>query len=195
MGAFNSLWELISNCLTEEHQEQRHQEQQQSELMYSPLTCELCSETFSIPADWVRHIESHAEPAHCVPKKRKRYEVDIPIICKWVGQPAITFLFVIFHQQHESPSNNIAALRCDLCSMYFITPAEWVRHIQSTHTESELALSNNSAPKRVNRSARSMDAVSTDRHCSICKKSFPSYASMLIHKRTHTGKSTAINPS
>lgn len=46
------------------------------EPIYSPLTCELCSETFTIPADWVRHIESHSEPAtHCVPKKRKRIEV------------------------------------------------------------------------------------------------------------------------
>lgn len=45
--------------------------------IYSPLTCELCSETFTIPADWVRHIESHSEPAtHCVPKKRKRIEVE-----------------------------------------------------------------------------------------------------------------------
>lgn len=74
--------------------------------------------------------------------------------------------------------------------MFFITPAEWVRHIQNTHTESELALSNNSVPKRVNRVPRPHgEAPPSDRHCSICKKSFPSYASMLIHKRTHTGKS------
>lgn len=27
----------------------------------------------------------------------------------------------------------------------------------------------------------------TEKECSVCHKSFPSYASMLIHKRTHTG--------
>lgn len=42
------------------------------EMVYSPLTCELCSETFTIPGDWVRHIEGHAEATQCVPKKRKR---------------------------------------------------------------------------------------------------------------------------
>lgn len=45
-------------------------------MVYSPLTCELCSETFTIPGDWVRHIESHTEAVtHCVPKKRKRIDV------------------------------------------------------------------------------------------------------------------------
>lgn len=52
-------------------------EEDPQELVYSPLTCELCSETFTIPADWVRHIESHADASHCVPKKRKRIEVSI----------------------------------------------------------------------------------------------------------------------
>jgi hypothetical protein len=41
---------------------------------YSPLTCELCSETFTVPADWVRHIESHVESPPNIPKKRKRLE-------------------------------------------------------------------------------------------------------------------------
>lgn len=50
-------------------------------MVYSPLTCELCSETFTIPGDWVRHIESHTEAtAHCVPKKRKRIDVVNKII-------------------------------------------------------------------------------------------------------------------
>lgn len=42
---------------------------------YSPLTCELCKETFAVPGDWVRHIESHAETPQTVPKKRRRTEV------------------------------------------------------------------------------------------------------------------------
>ncbi|XP_055318508.1 broad-complex core protein isoform X2 [Sitodiplosis mosellana] len=75
-------------------------------------------------AEWVRHIESHSETSHCVPKKRK-------------------------HIESSTLSENIAALRCDLCDMYFVTPAEWVRHVQN-HTETELALSNNSASLRQN---------------------------------------------
>lgn len=49
---------------------------EQHEAIYSPLTCELCSETFTIPAEWVRHIDSHSDNAHCVPKKRKHIEVN-----------------------------------------------------------------------------------------------------------------------
>lgn len=54
-------------------------------------------------------------------------------------------LFLVF--QSNTLSENIAALRCDLCEMYFVTPAEWVRHVQN-HTETELALSNSNASLR-----------------------------------------------
>lgn len=57
---------------------------EQQEPIYSPLTCELCSETFTVPAEWVRHIESHSEPSsHCVPKKRKRIEVNANVNILW----------------------------------------------------------------------------------------------------------------
>lgn len=49
--------------------------------------------------------------------------------------------------QSTTLTENIAALRCDLCDMYFVTPAEWVRHVQN-HSETELALSNNNATMR-----------------------------------------------
>lgn len=141
------------------------------EQVYSPLTCELCSETFTVPAEWVRHIESHTDPPHTVSKRRRRVEND-------------------------NNSDATAALKCDLCAMYFVTPAEWVRHVQSTHTETELAISNNSSfPRRSSKSTTSdpqpsvlTAAQQQEKICSICKKSFPSYASMLIHKRTHTGE-------
>ncbi|KXJ79117.1 hypothetical protein RP20_CCG002318 [Aedes albopictus] len=141
------------------------------EQIYSPLTCELCSETFTVPAEWVRHIESHTDPPHTVSKRRRRIEDD-------------------------NDADVTAALKCDLCAMYFVTPAEWVRHVQSTHTETELAISNNSSfPRRNSKSiasdsqhAATSAAQQQEKTCSICKKSFPSYASMLIHKRTHTGE-------
>lgn len=39
------------------------------EELYTPLTCELCSETFVIPADWVKHIQTHTD---MLPAKRQR---------------------------------------------------------------------------------------------------------------------------
>lgn len=44
--------------------------------VYNPLTCELCKETFTVPAEWVKHIENHAETPQTVPKKRRRTEVS-----------------------------------------------------------------------------------------------------------------------
>lgn len=48
--------------------------------------------------------------------------------------------FVIFQEDDENAS--YPELQCDLCDKSFSTPAEWVRHIQDTHTEFELSLSN-----------------------------------------------------
>lgn len=44
--------------------------------MYTPLSCELCKATFTVPGEWVRHIENHAETPQTVPKKRRRTEVS-----------------------------------------------------------------------------------------------------------------------
>ncbi|XP_055602905.1 uncharacterized protein LOC129751434 isoform X4 [Uranotaenia lowii] len=106
------------------------------EQVYSPLTCELCSETFTIPAEWVRHIESHSDPPHTVSKRRRRVDDD-------------------------DEADVTAALKCDLCAMYFVTPAEWVRHVQSTHTETELAMSNNSSLRRQSSKTYTSDAQSS----------------------------------
>lgn len=42
----------------------------------------------------------------------------------------------------EMKDENTASLRCDLCATYFITPAEWVKHVNRSHTEMELAVEN-----------------------------------------------------
>lgn len=42
---------------------------QENEELYSPLTCELCSETYTFPAEWVRHIRTHTDMQ---PAKRRR---------------------------------------------------------------------------------------------------------------------------
>ncbi|CAH0550614.1 unnamed protein product [Brassicogethes aeneus] len=89
-----------------------------NEQLYTPLTCELCTETFTLPAEWVRHVQTHTD---MLPAKRQRR--DMP----------------------DGPDDNgsFPPLHCDLCQKYFPTPAEWVQHIQGEHTEFELRLSNN----------------------------------------------------
>uniref|UniRef100_A0A336LX71 CSON007036 protein n=1 Tax=Culicoides sonorensis TaxID=179676 RepID=A0A336LX71_CULSO len=84
---------------------------------YQKLSCEICSEDFILPADWVRHVERHSEHTATVPRKRRRSGLEID-------------------------DENTASLRCDLCATYFVTPAQWVQHVQSRHTEMELAVEN-----------------------------------------------------
>ncbi|KAK9886208.1 hypothetical protein WA026_015726 [Henosepilachna vigintioctopunctata] len=134
--------------------------------MYTPLTCELCSETFTIPAEWVRHVQTHTD---MLPAKRQRR-----------GRPA--------PDEENAP---FPPLTCDMCQKMFPTPAEWVHHIQNTHTEFELHWTN----RHLNKSGDGSKNVKPPKQlgpiqkvCSICTKKFPSHASMLIHKRTHTGE-------
>lgn len=85
---------------------------------YQRLSCEICRESFRMPAEWVRHVEhKHTELTLTIPKKRRK-------------------------SGFVEDDDNIASLRCDLCSTYFLTPAEWVKHVQSKHTEMELAMEN-----------------------------------------------------
>lgn len=55
---YNSLQEIVHSADEEEE--------------YSPLTCDMCSQTFNRPSDWVRHIEfTHADMTENRRKKRK----------------------------------------------------------------------------------------------------------------------------
>lgn len=135
-------------------------ESEKDEELYSPLTCELCSETFTLPAEWVRHIQTHTD---MLPAKRQRRG-----------------------KSSDEDSGTFPPLHCDMCQKFFPTPAEWVRHIQSSHTEFELRVSNKTCPVRPVRVNRQLG--SSHKICTICNKKFPSHASMLIHKRTHTGE-------
>ncbi|XP_033223076.1 zinc finger protein 3-like [Belonocnema kinseyi] len=82
----------------------------------------------------------------------------------------------------DDESKDFPPLKCDLCGNMYPTPQEWVRHIQTEHTEEQLALMNNSAPPKPKR------IHSHQKLCNICQKVFPSHASMVIHQRTHTGE-------
>lgn len=82
---------------------------------------------------------------------------------------------------------------CDLCQKGFSTPADWVKHIQSAHTEFELHLSNKQNIDTV-KGYKFKDIPQSSQNseqgklCTECNKTFPSNASMLIHKRSHTGE-------
>lgn len=44
-------------------------EDSEDQVLYSALTCELCTETFTLPAEWVRHVQTHTD---MLPAKRQR---------------------------------------------------------------------------------------------------------------------------
>lgn len=48
---------------------------------------------------------------------------------------------------------------CDMCQKSFPTPAEWVRHIQNSHSEFELHMSNRKIPS--NKEEASTSATSS----------------------------------
>ncbi|KAJ8960043.1 hypothetical protein NQ318_009480 [Aromia moschata] len=93
-------------------------------------------------------------------------------------------------------NNTFPELMCDMCQKSFPTPAEWVHHIQDIHTEFELHLSNKTI--EVGKSAAGSATTPADspvssggetaKKCTDCDKSFPSHASMVIHRRRHTGE-------
>nr|XP_031825869.1 zinc finger protein 271 [Nomia melanderi] len=148
---------------------------------YTPLTCDMCSQTFNRPSDWVRHIEfTHADMTE---NRRKKRKGDV-----------------------DDDSKDFPPLKCDLCGNMYSTPQEWVRHIQTEHTEEQLALMNNSAPpkpKRVHSHQKLCNICQKEfpshasmvihqrTHtgekpflCSYCKKGFNVKSNLLRHLRT-----------
>ncbi|XP_049865723.1 ras-responsive element-binding protein 1 isoform X2 [Pectinophora gossypiella] len=135
-------------------------------LVYSPLTCELCAEVFTLPAAWVRHVQEHGLHA---PHARKRK----------------------YRSASDDTEETTALLRCDLCQKHFPNPAEWVRHIQSTHTESEGAQNKTCFHcKKMFPSHASM-LIHMRTHtgerpfvCGLCNKGFNVKSNLLRHLRT-----------
>lgn len=68
------------------------------------------------------------------------------LTCNKVSVTKIAGYFLCINCNHKFQEDDENAsypeLQCDLCDKSFSTPAEWVRHIQDTHTEFELSLSN-----------------------------------------------------
>ncbi|XP_073981548.1 uncharacterized protein isoform X2 [Rhodnius prolixus] len=147
--------------------------------LYAPLTCDMCQETFTTPALWVRHIENH--PATELQRKKRK---------KSQGG------------DEEDEEEEYPALRCELCQKVFTSPADWVRHIQSSHTEEQLALNNSAKHSRKNPrvscascnktfpSIASM-LIHSRTHtgekpyiCCVCEKGFNVKSNLLRHLRT-----------
>ncbi|XP_054264866.1 zinc finger and BTB domain-containing protein 24-like isoform X2 [Macrosteles quadrilineatus] len=82
---------------------------------YVPLTCDLCQETFSSPALWVRHIEQNHPTTALGLNRQTKGDGD--------------------------GSGEYSPLNCELCQQVFTVPADWVRHIKN-HTEEQLAQAN-----------------------------------------------------
>ncbi|CAH2004986.1 unnamed protein product [Acanthoscelides obtectus] len=160
--------EVFDDIKSEPTDDEEQETTQQEDQIFSPLTCELCTETFTVPSEWVRHVQTHTD---MLPAKRRRHD-----------------------SSGESYENDtFPELMCDLCQKGFSTPAEWVKHIQNEHTEFELHMSNVKDPqykkivpvmaKKINK-----EDDKASKQCPDCQKVFPSQASMLVHKRSHTGE-------
>lgn len=71
---------------TETNESESNEDDEEEESMFSPLTCELCTERFTIPAEWVRHVQTHTD---MLPAKRRRRDST--------GVSFFTFFYKILH--------------------------------------------------------------------------------------------------
>lgn len=67
--------------------------------------------------------------------------------------------FYTFQDSYEN--DTFPELMCDMCQKSFTTPAEWVRHIQNSHSEFELHMSNKKAPSKSKEESSSSTSTAT----------------------------------
>ncbi|XP_011179688.2 uncharacterized protein LOC105210430 isoform X2 [Zeugodacus cucurbitae] len=119
------------------------------------LACETCKQSFDEPKSWVRHLESHTVNATTTTTADT---VTVNVACGTTnsmnstsainsmtnGGEALVKAYVPKKRRRVSQENNAGhvTLCCDLCSISFETPADWVRHLNNEHTEIELAMFN-----------------------------------------------------
>lgn len=110
-------------------------------LPYTRLACDVCKASFDEPKIWVQHMESHMDKTDPDKDTENTSTSQQPF-----NQSTSKTVYVPKKRRRMSPQNvsgDHVTLICDLCTMSFTTAAEWVRHTNTQHTESELALFNN----------------------------------------------------
>ncbi|XP_017475577.1 PREDICTED: uncharacterized protein LOC108365889 isoform X2 [Rhagoletis zephyria] len=152
------------------------------------LACEICKQSFDEPKSWVRHLESHSVHTSSTDS------VTINMACGTTnssgGNTAATITnggdnlvkaYLPKKRRRVSQENNAAhvTLCCDLCSISFETPAEWVRHLNNEHTEIELAMFNSKKDNEQKSSCNSNQQLMQQGH----------------HKRFTTHRSTYDQPA
>ncbi|XP_067646697.1 protein abrupt isoform X2 [Eurosta solidaginis] len=121
------------------------------------LECEKCKQSFDEPKSWVSHLESHATNTNTTATTTSIDSGTINMTCNSKSTNGISVnaatsggdscakAYVPKKRRRVSQQENNAGhvtLCCDLCSISFDTPADWVRHINNEHTEIELAMFN-----------------------------------------------------
>ncbi|XP_037807147.1 protein jim lovell isoform X3 [Lucilia sericata] len=111
------------------------------------FSCDICNKTCEDKASLVRHLETHTATP-CSSGFNASTSSDAPTLSK---------SYVPKKRRRISQENTTdhVCLQCDLCTTRFETPAEWVRHMSSQHTEVELAMFNNKKDKEKNSSSTS----------------------------------------
>ncbi|XP_054732218.1 uncharacterized protein LOC129240451 isoform X1 [Anastrepha obliqua] len=116
------------------------------------LACETCKQSFDEPKSWVRHLESHAVNTTTTDSESMNMASGITsssggntATAMTNGGDALVKAYVPKKRRRVSQQENSTGhvtLCCDLCSISFETPADWVRHLNNEHTEIELAMFN-----------------------------------------------------
>ncbi|KRF84317.1 uncharacterized protein [Drosophila virilis] len=102
-----------------------------------------------------------------VPKKRRRVSVSAVGSAAVLGKPLSLPIPPHSHSQQQENNMDHVTLLCDLCSTSFETPAEWVRHMNSQHTEIELAMFNSKKDGEQKGSSSSSSSNNNNNNSSI----------------------------
>ncbi|XP_030385287.1 broad-complex core protein [Scaptodrosophila lebanonensis] len=155
------------------------------------LVCEICQKSFEDTKTLVRHLGTHATE----PSDRERNGSNMTSSSTGnnnssssTSNLALRALKTYVPKKRRRVSqqeNNMdhVTLLCDLCSTSFETPAEWVRHMNSQHTEIELAMFNSKKDGEQKSNASSTSTASS----SHLQQQAAAAAAVAAHKKYVSG--------
>ncbi|XP_022215435.2 uncharacterized protein LOC111069607 isoform X2 [Drosophila obscura] len=111
------------------------------------LVCEICQKSFEDTKTLVRHLGTHAnEPGSGTNHMAATASGSASTTSSNTNLAMRALKTYVPKKRRRVSENNMdhdhVTLLCDLCATSFETPAEWVRHMNSQHTEIELAMFN-----------------------------------------------------